>query len=91
MSQASFGGETPPGFYTVYILRCADQSTYTGCTSNFEKRMVRHIKGQVSYTNTRLPVSVLVTIQFPDKYKAYEFEKYLKSGSGKAFCQKRLV
>jgi len=34
----------------------------------------------------------LVTyITFSDKYKAYNFEKYLKSGSGKAFSKKRFL
>jgi len=28
---------------------------------------------------------------FTDKYRAYEFEKYLKSGSGRAFLKKHLV
>ena len=26
-----------------------------------------------------------------DKYKAYEFEKYLKSGSGRAFIKKHFI
>ena len=31
------------------------------------------------YTQSRLPVTVVLTINFYDKYKAYKFEKYLKS------------
>ena len=30
-------------------------------------------------------------VAFPDKYKAYEFEKYLKSGSGRAFRTFHLI
>lgn len=77
--------------WQVYILKCADQSTYTGCTSNIEERLERHSKGQVHYTSSRLPVQLITYINFLNKYKAFEFEKYLKSGSGRAFAKKRLV
>ena len=75
----------------VYLLRCDDETIYTGCTGNLEARMERHKKGQVSYTSCRLPFVLITYISFNDKYKAYEFEKYLKSGSGKAFANKRLL
>jgi putative endonuclease len=56
-----------------------------------QARMERHAKGTVHYTSTRLPVELITYIVFHDKYKAYDFEKYLKSGSGRAFAQKRLI
>ena len=75
--------------WKVYILKCNDSTHYTGCTSNIDDRMKKHEKGEVDYTSTRLPVTLICYISFVDKYKAYNFEKYLKSGSGKAFAQKR--
>jgi putative endonuclease len=45
----------------------------------------------VHYTKDKLPVELLTYTAFTDKYKAYQFEKYLKSGSGIAFRNKRLV
>jgi putative endonuclease len=75
----------------VYLLRCSDNTIYTGCTSKLDKRILQHNKGQVHYTKTRLPFELITYIAFSDKYKAYEFEKYLKSGSGKAFSNKRFV
>jgi predicted GIY-YIG superfamily endonuclease len=54
-------------------------------------RLDRHSKGQIRYTSSRLPVDLIVTINFNNKYKAYDFERYLKSGSGRAFMNKRLV
>ena len=66
----------------VYILRCADELTYVGCTSDLRERFQRHIKGQVPATALRLPVSLIFYAAFKDKYKAYDFEKYLKTGSG---------
>lgn len=77
--------------WTVYILKCNDGTYYTGCTSNLENRLVRHRTKQVNYTKSRLPVEVIVTISFPDKYKAYTFEKYLKSGSGRAFAKRHFL
>ena len=76
--------------YTVYILRCADGKPYAGCTENLEERLQRHNNGHVPATNERLPVTLVVYVVFNDKYKAFEFEKYLKSGSGRAFMQKHL-
>lgn len=73
----------------VYLLKCSDNTTYTGCTQNLEERLLRHQKKQVLYTSTRLPVKLITYIAFSEKYKAFEFEKYLKSGSGKAFSNKR--
>lgn len=75
----------------VYILRCFDGKTYTGCTSNPEARLLRHEKGKVNFTKGRLPVSLICYIAFECKYKAFLFEKYLKSGSGRAFAKKRLL
>ncbi len=75
----------------VYLLKCIDDTIYTGCTSNLEERLKRHRNGEINYTSTRLPVEVVTFITFTDKYKAFNFEKYLKSGSGKAFANKRLL
>ena len=77
--------------WTVYLLKCSDNTIYTGCTSNLENRLKRHQKGEVNYTSSRLPVEVITYISFSQKHKAYFFEKYLKSGSGKAFAKKRLI
>jgi predicted GIY-YIG superfamily endonuclease len=76
--------------WKVYILECSDGSHYTGYTSDLENRIKRHEKGEINYTKQRLPVILVCYIAFQDKYKALKFEKYLKSGSGKAFARKRL-
>ena len=75
----------------VYILLCNDNSYYTGCTDNLTRRIEQHNKGYVKSTATRLPVSIITQLTFTNKYTAYNFEKYLKSGSGIAFRNKRLV
>lgn len=75
----------------VYILRCADNTYYTGSTSDLEDRINRHYKKENTYTKDKLPVILVYYSAFQNKYKAYDFEKYLKSGSGKAFARKRLL
>jgi len=75
----------------VYILECADGTYYTGCTSDLDDRLKRHRKGENTYTRDKLPVILIYYSALQDKYKAYEFEKYLKSGSGKAFAKKRFI
>ena len=75
----------------VYLIRCADNSIYVGCTSNLEERLRRHTSGGVPSTKDRIPINLITYIVFTDKYKAFKFEKYLKGGSGRAFLNKRLV
>lgn len=77
-------------FY-VYVLKCSDDKPYTGCTSNLEGRMKRHKEGWIPATRDRLPVLLVGYTAFSDKYKAFEFEKYLKSGSGRAFLKKHFL
>lgn len=73
--------------YYVYILNCKD-GYYTGCTNDLKDRFERHKKGQVDATKDRLPVEIDFYFAIKDKQKAFEFEKYLKSGSGRAFIKK---
>jgi predicted GIY-YIG superfamily endonuclease len=75
----------------VYILKCSNGEYYKGCTSNIEERLERHHKGWVDATKNLLPLNLITYTAFTDKYKSYEFEKYLKSGSGRAFIKKHFV
>lgn len=74
--------------YYVYILKCFDNKPYTGCTNDLKDRIERHRKGHVPATKERRPVELINYFAFKDKYKAFEFEKYLKTGSGRAFINK---
>jgi putative endonuclease len=75
-------------FWYVYVLKCRDEKPYTGCTDNLKERLERHKKGYVQATKHRLPVELTTYIAFKNKYTAFTFEKYLKSGSGRAFLKK---
>ena len=74
--------------YYVYVLKCKDNKTYLGCCDNLKERINRHQKGNVPATKDRLPVKLISYFAFSSKYTAFNFEKYLKSGSGRAFMKK---
>lgn len=75
--------------YYVYSLKCKD-GYYVGCTDDLKDRLERHTKGHISATENRLPIELDFYFAINDKYKAFEFERYLKSGSGRAFIKKHL-
>jgi len=77
--------------HTVYILKCSTGNHYVGCTGNLQRRLKEHNSGKVKSTSYRLPVELVTFITFDNIYSAYNFEKYLKSGSGRAFISKRFV
>ena len=64
---------------------------YTGYTNNLKERIQRHEKAYMPATAKRLPIKLIGYIAIKDKYKAFEFEKYLKSGSGRSFTKKHLL
>lgn len=75
----------------VYLLKCNDERFYIGCTSDLKERIARHRSGNVPATKDRLPLKLISYFAFSNKYKAFSFEKYLKSGSGRAFLKKHLI
>lgn len=77
--------------YFVYILKCSNSQYYTGMTSNLRLRLQAHMKGGVKFTKPFLPVKIIFIACFSNKKKAGFFEKYLKTHSGKAFRNKRLI
>lgn len=75
--------------YYVYSLRCKD-GYYVGCTEDLKDRIFRHRKGQIPTTKYRLPIEIEFYFAINNRYLAFEFEKYLKSGSGRAFINKHI-
>ena len=68
---------------TVYILLCADDTYYTGVTSDLNRRIARHEVGyfEGSYTSTRLPVKLLWGNYFQSNLEAIAWEKKIKKWS----------
>ncbi len=69
--------------YYVYILKCNDNTFYTGITSNLEKRLVQHKAGfdPNSYTFKRRPIKLVWNQDFFDPNQAIVFEKKIKKWS----------
>ncbi len=70
--------------FWVYLLRCADNSYYTGHTDNLEKRIAEHREGEIKgYTSTRLPVTLVFHQEFPTREEALASELQIKGWSRK--------
>ncbi len=55
------------------------------------RRLKEHLSGQVTFTKNMRPIILVHVALFEDLQKAYDYERYLITGSGKAFMKKRLV
>ena len=67
----------------VYILKCSDNSYYTGVTSNLEHRFFQHESGFFPdcYTFKRRPLELVFYAEFTDINFAIEKEKQIKKWS----------
>ncbi len=69
------------GFW-VYMLRCHDNSYYTGHTENLEKRIAEHQAGEGGiYTVARLPVVLVFAQEFASRDEALACERQIKGWS----------
>jgi putative endonuclease len=74
----------------VYILVSTVHANryYTGLTSDLAARLDAHNAGLSKHTATGRPWKMLLSIEFSDCTRAEAFERYLKSGSGRAFARR---
>jgi putative endonuclease len=77
-------------FHYVYILQslAVPEHFYTGLTEDLHDRLRRHNAGEVSHTSKFKPWVIKTAIAFRERERASAFERYLKSGSGRAFARK---
>ena len=75
--------------YRLRSERFPDQE-YTGSTVDLRNRLRQHNLGQNVSTAPYLPWRLVFYAAFESAAAARAFERYLKSGSGKAFARKRL-
>lgn len=69
----------PDTVWLVYIVRCSDRSLYTGVTTDADKRVAKHNRGQGSrYTRARLPVELVYLEPAPDRGAALRRETEIK-------------
>ncbi len=79
--------------YYVYIIKSINfpDQAYIGYTTNLLERLETHNSGGSIHTAKYKPWELVMYLGFVDKARAIEFEAYLKSGSGRAFAEKRLL
>lgn len=68
--------------YYIYMLRCIDNSIYTGITTNLEQRMQEHFSGDkkcAKYTKTHVPKKLERTFQTTTRALASKLEYYIKT------------
>ncbi len=74
----------------VYIIETKSRPEpkyYTGVTKNLKQRLHDHNTGKCKFTSAYVPWRYKNVIWFGEEKKAYEFERYLKSGSGRSFAK----
>jgi putative endonuclease len=74
----------------VYILRSTTDPNrhYVGLTSDVERRLEWHNTGPSGVTIHHRPWCLVISAEFADATIAGRFERYLKTGSGRAFAKR---
>ena len=74
----------------VYIIRSdVDPSRHcVGITNDLPARLKWHNDGPCGHIRSHRPWSVVVSLECPTRIQAVSLEKYLKSGSGRAFAKR---
>ena len=69
----------------VYILKCADDSYYTGVTNDIQRRLFEHntVEDRKSYLFSRRPFQLVFCEYFPTPAQAIDFEKKVKGWTRK--------
>ena len=78
-------------YYTYILYSKKSGNFYYGFTKDLRKRLFQHNQGNSKATKPSIPWRLVYYSAFEDEGLAKDFEKYLKTGSGKAFAYKRLL
>ena len=72
----------------VYLLQSLSwpDEHYVGSTDDLRRRLGEHNASKSAHTSKFIPWACIVAIRFENDLKAEAFERYLKSGSGRAFA-----
>jgi putative endonuclease len=76
----------------VYVLQSQkDSAFYIGISSDVQKRLQSHNKGNTRSTKSRRPFKLLYTEKYATRKEARKREKYLKSGCGREWLKRAVV
>jgi putative endonuclease len=66
--------------YHLYMLKCSDESLYTGITTDLERRLKEHNSSKVAskYTRARRPVTLVYSKTYKDRSSASIAEAQMK-------------
>lgn len=84
-------GEEWAKMWFVYLLRLKNNSLYSGLTNDLKRRIQDHNLGECIATKDIKPAKLIWYSEFHSKELAVKFERYLKTASGIAFRNKRLI
>ncbi|OGS43844.1 MAG: hypothetical protein A2539_06235 [Elusimicrobia bacterium RIFOXYD2_FULL_34_15] len=66
--------------YLVYILKCSNNTLYTGITTDLNRRINEHNKGNgAKYTSNKIPVKCVYSEKHPNRSSALKRESEIKS------------
>jgi predicted GIY-YIG superfamily endonuclease len=77
----------------VYLIQSENErgQHYVGQTRDLKTRMVEHNAGKSTHTARYRPWNLVCYIGLAEERRALEFERYLKSGSGKTFLRRHFI
>lgn len=72
--------------YYVYMVKCADNTIYTGIATELERRIEEHNSSDkgAKYTRVRRPVSLVYSEEYPDRSLASKREYEIKKKMSRA-------
>jgi predicted GIY-YIG superfamily endonuclease len=78
------------GFYYVYILvsEINGEAHYSGVTRDLNARLVEHNRGKCPHTAKHRPWKIETAVAFRSEARVRDFERYLKTGSGREFARR---
>jgi putative endonuclease len=78
--------------YYVYLLQSQkDQGWYIGFTSDLQRRIQEHNRGDTESIQSRRPFTLIYYEAYLNQKDAIGRERFLKSGSGRNFLKKQLT
>ena len=77
----------------VYLIQSDSDPAqhYVGLTANIARRLASHNAGESPHTSKYRLWRLVTSIECRNEEKARAFEKYLKSGSGRAFLKRHFL
>jgi putative endonuclease len=78
-------------FVYVLVSTVDPQRHYVGVTSDVARRVDVHNSGGSQHTAQYRPWRMIVSLEFARAASAIAFERYLKTGSGRAFAKRHFV